>query len=98
MVSPSSRCLEGLHLVEERTGMLIGYNFVRGVLVQRTTKPSCVYVKAAVFCFVFLIFLLQASVNGVGELRVKFTFTAMLRRKVILSILLVSKQSIKKKF
>lgn len=63
--------------------MLTECTFLRGVLVQECHKA-----------FMWLrqssnlkkkIFLLQASISGVKELCVRFTFTAMLCSKVILS-------------
>lgn len=78
MVSLSSRCADGLHLVKQRRGRLTECKYPEVHSSRSATKPSHGRVKAADF----FVFLLQASISGAGELCVRFTFAAMLCAKV----------------
>lgn len=94
MVSHSSNCPDGLHLVKQRRGHLTECEFSE-VHLSRSAITSSHRCQSNIF-FLFA-FLLQASISGDGELCVRFIFTVMLYAKVIQSPL-VSNKNTKEKF
>lgn len=83
MVSASSRCWMGRIWSSRGEGVRHGANS------QMCTGPrvplSLHMHMSKQLIFFFLVFLLQASISGAGELCVRFTFAAMLCAKVTLS-------------